>query len=91
MTRGAPHDDDEIPAVGGPGVFHKIQNQVGAGVPGGFVPESWHTTGERQVVVDGFGNLSDANFSSGYPGQRRAGTGGAILADQHKVMDTHAQ
>ena len=87
MAGRAAHADDEIPAGGGAGVFHEVADEMDAVVAGGLVTEGGRGAGQRQVVVNGLGDMGDLDFAVAALGDDAGGKGRVIPADGHQRGD----
>src|SRR5439155_7421 len=64
---GPAHADDEVPARRGAGVLGQVADDGHAQVPGRLEAERRRGAGQRQVVVDGLGDVGDADRAAGPP------------------------
>src|ERR1051325_10846974 len=87
VAGGAAHDDDEIPAPRRARVFHQILHEGEAQVARGLEAECWDVARQRQVVVDGFRNVADAQPSGGPLGQFAGAEHRVIAADGGEIAD----
>ena len=61
MAGGASHNHDEVPAPGRSRIFHNVLHQLAPQLSGRFETERWYFARQRQIIVDGFGHMTDAN------------------------------
>lgn len=87
VPRGPAHADGQVPARRGTGVLGQVANDVHSFLAGGFEAEGWRRTGQRQVVVDGLGNVGDADAPLGPAIDLAAGKGGVVAADGDQGVD----
>ena len=85
MPGGAPHGGDEVPAVGRPKILYEIANQLRAQMPRRFVSERGHPVGQRQVVVDGLGDVGYPDAFAGAARHFGGAEGGVVAADGHEA------
>ena len=85
MPGGAPHGGDEVPAVGRPKILYEIANQLRAQMPRRFVSEGGHAVRQRQVVVDGLGDVGYPDAVAGAAGHFGGAEGGVVPADGNEA------
>src|SRR5262249_35251018 len=81
------HADDEVPAQGGAGVLGDVADDAHPDLPGRLEPERGGRARQGQVVVDGLGDVGDADGAWGLGVDLAAGEGGVVAADGHQHGD----
>ena len=83
----AAHDNNDEPAVGGAGVLHQVEHQLRAEMTGSLETEGGHAPRQRQIVVDGLGDMGDPERTVG--GLRHLlGTKRSVVAtDRNQISD----
>src|SRR5262249_41037785 len=61
MTGCATHDDDEVPASRAAGIFHDVMDEFEAQLSSSLEAEGGNFSGQREIVVDGFRNMTDTD------------------------------
>ena len=87
MAGMAAHHGDEEPLLRGGGVLHQVPHQVLAEVDRGHETEGRDVVRQRQVVVDGLGDVGDGELARERRRDLRAGEGGVVPADGDQVGD----
>ena len=87
VARVAAHHGDEEPLLRGRGVLHQVPHQVLAEVDRGREAEGRDVVRQRQVIVDGLGNVGHGQLARECLRDLRAGEGGVVPADGHQVGD----
>jgi hypothetical protein len=88
MARGAPHHDDEEPATGSAHVFENPLDDRGRVLSCGLEPEGGNSGWQREVVVDGFGNVHDPQAPFRGLGDAHRRTGRVVAANRDQGVDT---
>src|SRR5205085_649496 len=78
MAGGPAHADDEIPASGGAGVLGQVADDADTDLAGGLEAEGGSRAGQGQVVVDGLGDVGDADGAAGPLADLAAAVGGVV-------------
>ena len=81
------HADDQVPAAGGAGVLGQVADDGHAEVAGRLEAEGRRRAGQRQVVVDGLGDVGDADRAAGPLVDLAGGEGGVVAADGDQGRD----
>src|SRR5215213_454475 len=81
MAGGATHADDDVIARGGSSILGEIAQQVNPVMTGGLKAEGGGRPWQRQIIVNGFRNVSDANGTSGPFVNLAGGKSGVIATD----------
>ena len=98
MPRRSTHTNNDVPPTGGPGIGEQGARRKHAEVAGGLEAEGGCPLGERQVVVDGLGDVGDAErgdavFQVGAGadplGDLTGRKGGIVAANGHQGVDLH--
>ena len=83
----ATHGGDEVPAAGRQGVGHQILDDHRSPVTGGGEAEGVDVAGERKIVVDGLGDVNDADCAFAAFGDEAGTERRVVAADCEKVLD----
>ena len=87
MTRGTAHDDDEVPSSGGARIFHEILHKIAADLARSLEAKSGNLAGQRQIIVDGFPHVANANAPARRFGHLARREHGVVAANGGEITD----
>jgi len=90
VARGAAHDDDEIPAARGSRILHQVLHQLETELARGLETERGKLARQRQVVIDGFRHVTDADLPRCLLGDLARRKHRIVAADRRQVAYTQA-
>src|SRR5215471_6418632 len=87
MPGGSSHDDHEIPAVSGAGIFHQIVDNFETVLARCFKAECRRLSRKGQIFVDGFGYVTHSNLADRELGHLTRRVHRIVTADGYQVSD----
>src|SRR5262245_17110440 len=87
MPGGSSHDDHEIPAVSGAGIFHQIVDNFETVLARCFKAECRRLSRKGQIIVDGFGYVTHSNLADRELGHLTRRVHRIVTADGYQVSD----
>src|SRR5262249_52880358 len=87
MPGGSSHDDHEIPAVSGAGIFHQIVDNFETVLARCFKAECRRLSRKGQIIVDGFGYVTHSNLADRELGHLTRRVHRIVTADGYQESD----
>src|SRR5262249_57519264 len=85
MPRGSSHDDHEIPAMSGAGIFHQVVDDFETVLTRCFKAECRRLSRKGQIIVDGFGYMTHPNLTGRELGHLTGRVHRIVTADGYQV------